>query len=109
MMELNNPKLYTVVWFGTPRLDIDEESKVNAEVIIENGLYVEDNDINSCLKKLQLMQDENILLVITGMASDKLILDENLLTQVHHLPQVKIIYVPAKYGNRHPSHVFPKV
>ncbi|CAF3262266.1 unnamed protein product [Rotaria socialis] len=109
MMELNNPKLYTVVWFGTPRLDIDEESKVNAEVIIENGLYVEDNDINSCLKKLQLMQDENILLVITCMASDKLILDENLLTQVHHLPQVKIIYVPAKYGNRHPSHVFPKL
>ena len=108
-MEESDRKLYTVVWFGTPRLDTDEETKINAEGTIKNVLYISDNDVNSCLKTLQLMQDENILLVTTGVASDKIILDEKLLAQIQHLPQVKIIYVPAKYDNRRPSHFPSKV
>ena len=108
-MELNNPKFYTVVWFGTPRLDVDQESKVNAEGRIGKVLHVENNDLDSCSKTLQLMADENILLVITGMASDMIMLDEKLLNHVHHLHQVKIIYLPVKGGHHHPSGLFPKV
>lgn len=108
-MELNNTKFYTVFWVGTPSFSTVQEKKLTEGGTIKHVLSFDDDNIDKCLECLRSTLNENILLVIIGMATNKIVLDEKILSQVHNLHQVKNIYVNEKYCNRHPSQLFPKV
>ena len=108
-MEPNNEKIYTVVWFGTPGISIDQEKKMNEEDKIKDVLYLEHNDIDECLKVLELIRNESVLLVISNMTSNQIMQDEKFLTRIHNAHQVRLVYVHATHTNRQRSQLFPKV
>jgi hypothetical protein len=108
-MESNNKKFYTIFWFGTQRPSVEQEKKLNEGDTIKDVLYFDNDELNKCLQCLQLTSNENVLLVTNGMASNTIILDENILTQVHNLHHVKGIYADTTYCHRYASQRFPKV
>jgi hypothetical protein len=108
-VESNNKKFYTIFWVGTQGSNVEKAKKLNEEDTIKDVIYFDDDNTEKCLKCLQQTSNENILLVITGMMSNKIMTNEKVLTQIHNLHQVNSIYVDTKYSNRHPSKLFPKV
>ena len=103
-MASNNKKFYTICWLGTQRLHIEQEKKLNEGDTIKDTIYFDDDDIDNCFKVLQLVWNEHILFVVTEIARSTIVLSE-----IHNLHQIKVIYVISTNGNGYESQSLPKV
>ncbi|UJR17649.1 hypothetical protein I4U23_004545 [Adineta vaga] len=108
-MESEKKKFYALIWLGSQKPNAEQEKQLNGTDVIKHILYFEEDDSDNCLKCLQLISNENVLLIVTDTASNRIVVDEKCLAQIHDMHHIKCIYTDTKYSNRHLSQRFPKV